>query len=355
MLPKQLQKKGVEYVCENCEYTCSNLTNFNKHLLTIKHITRQCSGNAPISCIEYYCECGLTYKHRQSFNRHKKSCSYTVPEPPVCADDDVSGPGPVPVPAPAPAPSQFDASLVIELLKQNHDFKEIMLEQSKQMAEQQTQMAEHQNQLLEAVKDGKLGNTNYTNNTFNINMFLNETCKDAMNLMEFVQTLQYSIENLDYVGQNGYVAGISKLIVDGLNGMDVAKRPIHCTDAKRDSLYLKDADEWTKETADMKNMKRAIKHVSHNNLKKLCDWKTVNLGTEPPQDGKRDVYLKIASNAMGGGNDKEDDANMRHIVHKIALATAIEKIPAAAAASSSIAVGGQKQVPSQVQQAQAQK
>ena len=163
MLPNKLQKKCTEYLCDKCHYACSNLTNFNKHLLTNKHIARCCSDNAPISCIHYNCECGHTYKHRQSFNRHKKSCQYTT-EPSIVAADT------------QPLPPSFDASLVIELLKQNQEFKDLLIEQNKQMIE-----------LANKVGNTNCNNNNTTNNKFNLNVFPNEPCKDAITMDDFIK------------------------------------------------------------------------------------------------------------------------------------------------------------------------
>ena len=111
-----------KFICEKCDYKCCNLTNFNKHLLTNKHIARCCSDNAPLSCLEYNCECGHTYKHRQSFNRHKKSCQYKTEPSIVAADTQL-------------LPPSFDAALVLELLKQNQEFKDLLIEQNKHILE----------------------------------------------------------------------------------------------------------------------------------------------------------------------------------------------------------------------------
>ena len=156
-------------------------------------------------------------------------------------------------------------------------------------------------------------------------MFLNEDCKDAMNIMDFVQSLKYSVAHLDYMGHNGYVEGMTKLIVDGLNELDITQRPIHCTDTKRDTLYLKRADKWEKDTPSMDNIKNVIRNVSKHSLKKIGEWKDANLDIEPPRGSQRDAYLRVMGNSVGGKDEKEDEQYTKSIVHKVALASAIDK------------------------------
>jgi len=146
----------------------------------------------------------------------------------------------------------FDTALVIELLKQNQEFKALMLEQSKQLAEQQNQMAEQQLQLLEAVKDGKLGNNtnchnNTTNNKFNLNVFLNETCKDAITMDDFINSIEVTRDEFIHTGQVGFVEGISTVMAHRFRDMDMHTRPLHCTDLKRETIYIKNADKWEKD------------------------------------------------------------------------------------------------------------
>ena len=168
-------------------------------------------------------------------------------------------------------------------------------------------------------------NTTNTTNNFNLNMFLNDTCKNAMNITDFLESIKYSIEDLDYMGKAGYIEGVSRLIIDGLNQLDVTERPIHCTDAKRNSLYLKNNDEWNKETPDMPIIKNVIKKVAKKNIQKLPEWKERNPSHSSLSSHKHKEYINIVNKAMGGSTDEEDNSNYKSIINKVSSATAIDK------------------------------
>jgi hypothetical protein len=218
-------------------------------------------------------------------------------------------------------PDKSDQSqLVIELLKQNQDFKEIMLEQSKQLAEQQ-------NQLLEAVKDGKLGNNNChnnntTNNKFNLNVFLNETCKDAISMDDFINSIEVTRDEFIHTGQVGYIEGISTVMAHRFRDMEVHTRPLHCTDFKRETIYIKNADKWEKDDADKTNMRKAVRGVAKKNMKELWRWYNDNkpaveqIGTDVCED-----YFKYHKAALGGYGKEEDlkfeDKIMRNVLKEV--------------------------------------
>jgi hypothetical protein len=209
---------------------------------------------------------------------------------------------------------QFDAALVIELLKQNQEFKALMLEQSKQLAEQQNQMAEQQLQLLEAVKDGKIGNTNTnchnttnSNNKFNLNVFLNETCKDAISMDDFINSIEVTRDEFIHTGQVGFVEGISTVMAHRFRDMEMHTRPLHCTDLKRETIYIKNADKWEKDDADKTKMRKAVRGVAKKNMKELWRWYTDNkpaveqIGTDVCED-----YFQYHKAALGGYGKEED-------------------------------------------------
>ena len=211
-------------------------------------------------------------------------------------------------------PPQFDAILVIELLKQNQEFKALMLEQSKQLAEQQNQMAEQQMQLLEAVKDGKIGNTNTnchnmtnSNNKFNLNVFLNETCKDAISMDDFINSIEVTRDEFIHTGQVGFVEGISTVMAHRFRDMEMHTRPLHCTDLKRETIYIKNADKWEKDDADKTKMRKAVRGVAKKNMKELWRWYTDNkpaveqIGTDVCED-----YFQYHKAALGGYGKEED-------------------------------------------------
>jgi len=232
-----------KYNCDKCNFKCSKKSNYDIHLTTIKHNAYENTYNnaafhARTNCTDklYICKCGKTYKHRQSLYTHTKVCDE------IHSNDGSNQTTPDSTVTSIPLPPQFDAALVIELLKQNQEFKEIMLEQSRQMAEHQNQMAERENKLIDAVKDGKLGNTNTncnnntTNNKFNLNVFLNETCKDAITMDDFIKSFEVTRDDFLHTGKVGYIEGISKVMANRFRDMDVHTRPLHCTDLKRETI-----------------------------------------------------------------------------------------------------------------------
>ena len=310
-----------KYNCELCNYITSNKKDYNKHLLTAKHNARISSSKAHKISSLHECTCGSTYKHIQSYNRHKKNCNKTDAEP-IHLDNDKPTNMADTVP-------HFDTALVIELLKQNQEFKAIMLEQSKQLAEQHNQMAEQQLQLLEAVKDGKIGNTNTnchnttnSNNKFNLNVFLNETCKDAISMDDFINSIEVTRDEFIHTGQVGFVEGISTVMAHRFRDMEMHTRPLHCTDLKRETIYIKNADKWEKDDADKTNMRKAVRGVARKNMKELWRWYNDNkpaveqIGTDVCED-----YFKYHKAALGGYGKEEDlkfeDKIMRNVLKEV--------------------------------------
>ena len=156
-------------------------------------------------------------------------------------------------------------------------------------------------------------------------MFLNDTCKNAMNITDFMESIKLTIADMDHLGKVGYVDAVSKVIVDGLNQLDVSERPIHCTDAKRNSLYLKNNDEWNKEAADMPNIKKVIKNVTNKNQSKIYDWMDHNPSHKSLGTAKHKEYMSIVGEAMGPTTDEEETTKFKSIINKVSSATTIDK------------------------------
>jgi len=202
--------------------------------------------------------------------------------------------------------------LLIELIKQNNEFKEIILEQN--------------SKILELVKDGKNVTNNTTNNNFNLQIFLNEKCKDALNIMDFVDSLKLQLADLDTVGKLGYSEGISKIFIRGLKALDIFKRPIHCSDAKRDTLYIKDKDSWEKDNENKEKMKIVIDHIAHENIKQLPGWVNENPDANDYESKKHIEYIKILGESMGGNDEDVIQRNYQKIIKNVAKEVLIEKI-----------------------------
>lgn len=248
-------KISEKLFCAKCHYTSSNTRDFNKHLNTAKHTRTTSEKSKVFSCNK----CNREYKHHSSLWKHQNTCNIEAK-----GDTDV----------------QSLRDVTMELIKNNTEDKEswktIVMELVKSNSDLQKQSNDLQKQVIELCKNGTVNNTtNNNNNRFNINMFLNEKCRDAINLSDFIQTLEVSREDLENTGRLGFVDGISKIIMDHLKQLDVSERPIHCTDVKRETLYIKDENEWKKDE-DTENMNRVIQAVSRNSVRTLQDWKENN-------------------------------------------------------------------------------
>jgi hypothetical protein len=195
--------------------------------------------------------------------------------------------------------------LINYLIKENQEFKSL---------------------ILEIVKKDTTTNNNITNNnkTFNLNVFLNETCKDAMNIMDFVDSIKLQLSDLEKVGSIGYVEGISNIITTNLKALDVTQRPIHCTDNKREVLYVKDEDKWEKDNEQKKKLRKAIKHIAHKNSKLLPEFKSKYPDCVHSDSKKSDQYNKLIIEAMGGHGDNDCEKEDK-IIKNIAKEVVIEK------------------------------
>ena len=291
MLTSLGQKGQKEYVCEKCHFKCCKKYSWDRHILTLKHLNvDKCLQNVDIKeqkglIKPYECHCGKQYIHRQSLSLHKKKCSVKTTD-------------------------QLLVQLVLDVVKSN--------------SETQKQTNELQQQVFEICKNGTMNNShnNSHNKTFNMQFFLNETCKDAMNIMDFVKDIKINLTDLEDVGKLGYVDGISNIIINNLKGLEVNKRPVHCSDVKREVLYIKDEDHWSKEK---EKMNYAIKHIAHKNIQMLPEWKEQN-HTYSLNDGhKNDQFMQIVNESMGGSDKKEEQVYQEKIISKVAKHVIVDK------------------------------
>jgi len=300
------------YYCELCDFTCSKNSNYRSHLLTAKHLRKQNGSTEKCQKLSviYTCEfCEKQYRSRGSFWKHQKTCQY-IPEPQKETHET--------------SPASIDPNLVVEVIKQNQEFKDLIIQKDQKIEE-----------LIEVVKgSGNHAGRDYihnqnNNNHFNMNFFLNETCKDAMNITDFIQSLKLTLADLEKVGELGYAEGISRMFVNGLNELEVTKRPIHCSDAKREVLHIKDQDKWEKDTPSQDKLKKAIRDLSNRNIMLMDDWRTENPGCDAYDHRKNDIYLRMVVESMGPTDEKKDFGKIiravarNTIVHKDAI-TAIE-------------------------------
>jgi hypothetical protein len=310
MASKKTPKNPKIFYCELCDFKCCNKKDYTRHLGTRKH---KMLVNASEMLVNnnfkgIACECGNTYKHESSYYRHKKGCVFTPKNPTpstVCDEENNDEKSP------------------------NPDLVTIIVE--KMMGHMTTQ----QEMMMEMCKNG-ITNMNHSNNTntthtnshnktFNLQFFLNETCKDAMNITDFVDSLKLTLHDLENVGELGYAEGISRAFVRGLTDLDVTKRPIHCSDAKREVLHIKDRDTWQKETDDREGIKNAIKQITNKNIMLLDDWREQHPGCTDYDNRKNTLYLKMQSEAMGPVDVGTERRDFGKIIRAVAKSTVIQR------------------------------
>ena len=302
MIPSQnTQKIPKKIICDFCHYRTSNKKDYNKHLTTLKHMntinTITNNNLSPNFDKDYICECGKKYKHNASLFNHKKKC---IP-PPVTEETILD---------PSSNEMKVLSNLVLEVIKNNNELQ-------KQNHDLQQKMFE----LYKNNNNTTINSNNTTNNkTFNLQIFLNEECKDAMNMSEFINSIEIKISDLVNIGKLGYVEGMSNIIIKQLNDTDINKRPVHCSDAKRETLYIKEENKWEKETQETKQMLTAVRGVNKKNYQILNTWKETHPKCMDSKSNQSDEYMKVVSKVMDG-----DEENINKVIKKVAKEVVIEK------------------------------
>jgi len=295
---KSLVKTSTKLYCETCDYTASRKYNYELHLNSIKHKNNGLTTNVPSSLVKisktYNCQnCEKQFNDRAGLWRHNKKCSQ------VQDNENYE---------PKKDDSKKD-DLIDYLIKENQEFKNLILELAKKDSS--------------VINNTNCHNTN--NNTFNLNMFLNEKCKDAININDFVDNIKMQLTDLENFGDFGYVEGVSRVLIKNLKELDMYSRPIHCSDLKREVLYIKDNNEWTKESDDKPVLKNMIKQVANKNIKQIQTWKAEYPDCIYSDSKKNDQYMNIVMNSMSGGTSEEQQNNLSQIVKNITKAVVIEK------------------------------
>ena len=303
---KKIPKNPKDFLCQKCNYITSSKKDYNKHLLTRKHkIVTNDDKKIPLA---YICECGKQYKYRQGLSNHKQKCNYVED----ISNEDEETTDPI-ITTASPGELSSQPNMVLELLRENQEFKQLMIEQNKQMQETQSQLqqsvahnTELQSQMVEIFKEGKtINNISNTSNKFNLNFFLNNTCKDAMNITDFIGELGVHIDEIEYIGHHGYVNGMTKMIMDRLKDMDITKRPIHCTDIKRETMYIKDQDEWSKDTEELSKLRKILSRITMNNYRTVPQWKTAHPKCEEMDTRDYNFCYKMMRVILGDVEDAQ--------------------------------------------------
>jgi hypothetical protein len=320
-----IPQNSPKYYCENCNIKTNNKKDYEKHLMTSKHknnttvnvqltnmddsLTQIPQNN--VVCHDYICKnCDKEYKSRVGLWKHKKKCDTDNECKSTNSENAFEDLNNIDI---------TDSNIIIQLIKQNDDFKKLLIEQSKAMIEQNKT-------IVELSKNNSITNSNINshNKTFNLQVFLNETCKDAMNIMDFVNSLKIELSDLENVGNVGYVSGISSIIVKNLNLLDETKRPVHCTDTKREVMYIKDDNKWEKENENKSQMRKIIKHATHKNSKLLKEYKAKYPGCEKSESKYSYAYDKLIVETFGGKGDDEIGKENK-IIRNIAKHVTISK------------------------------
>ena len=282
------------YKCSKCMYKTSRLCDYNRHIASYKH---NINNNNNYDCDKKYeCVCGCKYKYLSGLSRHKKKCN------------------------------KYDSGITNETLmqmlimqsQQNQYFFEQMNTKCVQLQTQSQTQNHHVNHHINIQ--------NTQNNSFCLNIFLNETCKNALNLDEFVDSIEVTIEDVERMAELDYTSGITKLIVDKLNEITVINRPMHCTDCKREILYIKIDENWKKANIELKTkIIDAVKKITHKNMKAITLWTEKNPEWCNPTSQINDKYMKILLNSMSGATEEEQLVNVNKIVKNIIHEVIIDK------------------------------
>jgi hypothetical protein len=273
-------KNPLNFCCQTCDFLTCNKKDFNRHIKTKKHIFNlfQSKSIEKTQKNPYQCICGKEYKDNSGLWRHKKRCTFEEKNVHEVEDNSQSN--------------------EIQELK---EFMKYLMKENSEM----------KNMMMEVIKTGthNTTNNNHTNShnkTFNLQFFLNETCKDAMNIMDFVETVKLQLSDLENVGKLGYVDGISNIIVKNLKALDVEKRPVHCTDSKREILYIKDDDKWEKEDEENKKIRKVIKKVADKNARLIPKFKEEHPDCVKSVSRFSDQYNKIIVESFDNDSEKEN-------------------------------------------------
>ena len=290
---KTIKNPKQNFTCKMCNFITSNKKDYKKHLNTQKHQNNMANLYEDDNILTKTHTC---YLCKRSFNSNTSLWRHTK----TCSKDEIN--------------IKDKDALVMYVLKQNSELQNKIIDMTS-------------NNINNSNNINTINNhsNNTTNNAFNLNFFLNETCKNAMNITDFVSNIKMELEDLEHTGRKGYIEGISNIILKNLNTLEQNMRPLHCSDVKREILYIKDNDEWTKETKDKPILTKTIKNIANENIKQISKWKDKYPDCINSNSRKNDFYLKIVSNSMNGLTKEESDKNINKIIKNIAKEAVIEK------------------------------
>ena len=299
LLIKKSPKSSKKFICEICEYKCSKKSDFEKHLLTSKHF-KLINVNEQLIQKSHILKCSICHKEYKSnvgLWKHKKKCIPSIiPEENIILDASSNE-------------MKVLSNLVLEVIKNNSELQK----QNQDLQQKMYDLCKNNNTMINS-------NNNNHNKTFNLQFFLNEECKDAMNMSEFINSIELKLSDLENFGKVGYVEGMSNIIIKKLNNTDMYKRPVHCSDAKRETLYVKEENKWEKEGPENSKMVKAVYSMNKKNYQMLNVWKEAHPNCLDGQTKQCDDYMKIMCKVMDG--DKE---NINKVIKRLAKEVVIHK------------------------------
>lgn len=300
---KKLEKNFTKFYCELCDFKCRQKCDWTRHLSTAKHAINVDGNQRKSKKLEknFKCICGQQYKTNSGLWKHHKTCTKICepePEPEIEQDEhNLLG--------------LTDKEIISALIRQTDKL---------------TKLIENGTGVGTITNNNNTTNTtNIDNKSFNLNFFLNETCKDALNIDDFVRTIKMDLNDLEHTGRVGYIDGITNIFVRNLNNLERHMRPLHCSDLKREVLYIKDNDRWEKEIDQKPILTKAIKNIANQNIRQIQLWKDKFPGCTDVDSKMNTVYLKIVSNAMAGMSKDECERNYNKIMKNIARETTIDR------------------------------
>jgi hypothetical protein len=315
MEAKKYPKISYKFICEKCNYKCNKKSEYSKHLLTAKHI-KEANGNIKNIQTDFLCTfCNKLYRSRGSLWKHEQKC--------VNTNEKLSHSNDITI---QESKNTNIVDTMMHLIKQNQELLVSNQQFKELIVEQQHENQKLQSQLIEAVKDN--GNTyNTTNNNnqkFNLNFFLNTTCKDAMNMSDFIENMEINFKDIENIGRNGYVNGMTEMILSRIKELDVTKRPLHCTDLKRETMYIKDNDEWCKDTPENSKLRKTIGYVAKRNYATIPLWREKYPECQNWNDPKYDFCVDMMRNILGDIGEKQTRLDNK-IIKNLSKHITIEK------------------------------
>jgi hypothetical protein len=322
---KKVAKSSKNFHCEKCDYITSKKCNYDKHVLTALHqkyatsdvfVTKSDKKVAKVAKNEntkiFTCKfCDKEYMSRNGLWLHNKKCVETMAIETYNQAKHEENEGTI-------INALSDKHFIMEILQQNKEFKDLLVEQNKLM--------------LEFCKNGANSThnsyntmTNSNNKTFNLQFFLNETCKNAMNIMDFVDSLQLQLSDLESIGKLGFVDGLSNIIIKNLKALDVTMRPVHCSDSKRETVYVKHDNKWEKDDETKSKLRKAVKYIAHKNTKLIPQWKANHPDFMDSFSKNSDQYNQLLIEVLGGDTHLHSSVNEDKIIRRIAREMVIDK------------------------------